>query len=116
MAASDFPAFQATTFNNVIQRVRKKLRPNTLPQPIEVLEYRRQKNQKHRYRTFILNWTCLLKQAWAYKISQLSRLAHVHYQFPDLEKACPFFEDFGFVEVERVEGKVYYRDSACILT
>lgn len=37
------------------------------------------------------------------------RLAHVHYQHPDLEKALTFLDDFG-LEVERQDsGKVYLR-------
>lgn len=42
------------------------------------------------------------------KISVL-RLAHVHYQLPDFERAISFLNDFGFVEAERQGSKVYFR-------
>jgi catechol 2,3-dioxygenase-like lactoylglutathione lyase family enzyme len=35
------------------------------------------------------------------------RLAHVHYQHPDLDKALSFLKDFGFIELQRMEGRVY---------
>lgn len=37
------------------------------------------------------------------------RLSAVHYQHPQLEKATGFFEDFGFVEARRDDGRIYYR-------
>ena len=37
------------------------------------------------------------------------RLAHVHYQHPDLASAERFFLDFGFVEAHRENSIVYYR-------
>ncbi|KAH8807754.1 Glyoxalase/Bleomycin resistance protein/Dihydroxybiphenyl dioxygenase [Xylogone sp. PMI_703] len=37
------------------------------------------------------------------------RLAHVHYQHPDLDKALSFLSDFGMIEEKRVDGRVYLR-------
>lgn len=39
----------------------------------------------------------------------LVRIAHVYYTHKDIESACQFIEDFGFQEVKRVEGDIYYR-------
>jgi catechol 2,3-dioxygenase-like lactoylglutathione lyase family enzyme len=36
------------------------------------------------------------------------RLAHVHYQHPDLDKAVQFLIDFGLKVVERSDDKVYF--------
>jgi hypothetical protein len=41
------------------------------------------------------------------------RLAHVHYQHPDLNRALLFLNDFGMVEEARVDGKVYLRGYGC---
>ena len=40
---------------------------------------------------------------------QVTSLAFVHYQHPDLEKALEFLKDFGLVEVNRNSSKVYLR-------
>ncbi|OQV04930.1 hypothetical protein CLAIMM_09743 [Cladophialophora immunda] len=40
---------------------------------------------------------------------RVTRLAFVHYQHPDLEKALKFFSDFGTVEEQRTPDKVYLR-------
>jgi catechol 2,3-dioxygenase-like lactoylglutathione lyase family enzyme len=37
------------------------------------------------------------------------RLTAVHYQHPQLDMATAFFEDFGFVEVQRSDTHIYYR-------
>jgi hypothetical protein len=37
------------------------------------------------------------------------RLAHVHYQHPDLDKAASFLEDFGLIENNRTPSRIYYR-------
>ncbi|KAI8663818.1 2,3-dihydroxybiphenyl-1,2-dioxygenase [Fusarium keratoplasticum] len=36
------------------------------------------------------------------------RLAHVHYQHPQLDKAVQFLKDFGLFEVKRVGSRVYF--------
>ena len=35
------------------------------------------------------------------------RVAHVHHQHPDLEKAATFFNEFGFIEAHRESTKIY---------
>ncbi|KAH7246749.1 Glyoxalase/Bleomycin resistance protein/Dihydroxybiphenyl dioxygenase [Fusarium tricinctum] len=40
---------------------------------------------------------------------QLSRLGHIYFEHPDLEKFGLFAKDFGFVEVTRREDTIYYR-------
>jgi len=40
---------------------------------------------------------------------RVSSLAHVHYQHPDLNQALSFFHDFGMIEEQRLDGKVYLR-------
>jgi hypothetical protein len=42
---------------------------------------------------------------------QVTALAHVHYQHPDLSKAITFFADFGFVEAATSDNpkRIYYR-------
>ncbi|KAJ4856759.1 hypothetical protein T069G_10127 [Trichoderma breve] len=40
---------------------------------------------------------------------QLVRIAHVYFEHPDLEKFSEFAKDFGFVEVHRINGRIYYR-------
>lgn len=37
------------------------------------------------------------------------RLTAVHYQHPELEKASKFFDDFGLVEAQRDDLRIYYR-------
>lgn len=39
----------------------------------------------------------------------LVKASHVYYQYKDLEKAHRFFLDFGLLEVERREDRIYYR-------
>lgn len=40
---------------------------------------------------------------------QLSRIGHVYHGHPDLQKFRAFAEDFGFEEVDEIDGKIYYR-------
>ena len=37
------------------------------------------------------------------------RLAYVHYQLPDIDKAAAFLNDFGMIEASRSGSKIYYR-------
>lgn len=37
------------------------------------------------------------------------RLTAVHYQHLELEKANKFFDDFGLVEAQRDDSRIYYR-------
>jgi hypothetical protein len=37
------------------------------------------------------------------------RLAHVHYQFPDLVKEKAFLLDFGFVQAHHEDNRIYYK-------
>jgi hypothetical protein len=39
----------------------------------------------------------------------VTRLAHVHYQHPDLDRAIAFFEDFGLVKANETDDIVYFR-------
>lgn len=39
----------------------------------------------------------------------VTRLAHVHYQHPDLERALTFLNDFGMIQVDRREDRVFLR-------
>lgn len=39
---------------------------------------------------------------------QVTRLAHVHYQHPDLTKAATFLNDFGLTCVHKEEGRIYF--------
>jgi catechol 2,3-dioxygenase-like lactoylglutathione lyase family enzyme len=43
------------------------------------------------------------------KTINVVRLTAVHYQHPDLEKAKSFFDDFGFVEAQKDESRIYFR-------
>ncbi|KAJ4263293.1 hypothetical protein NW762_006111 [Fusarium torreyae] len=36
------------------------------------------------------------------------RLVSVHYQHPDLDKASQFLKDFGFIEVQREDKRIYF--------
>ena len=40
---------------------------------------------------------------------QLQRLLATHYEHPNLEKAHKFFIDFGLIEAQRSDDKIYYR-------
>jgi hypothetical protein len=40
---------------------------------------------------------------------QLSRISHVYYAHPNLEKFKEFAEDFGFVEAHRTDDTIYFR-------
>jgi hypothetical protein len=40
---------------------------------------------------------------------QLSRLAHIHFEHPDLDQFEDFAEDFGFVVAKKEADKIYYR-------
>ncbi|KAH8899817.1 Glyoxalase/Bleomycin resistance protein/Dihydroxybiphenyl dioxygenase [Thozetella sp. PMI_491] len=40
---------------------------------------------------------------------QLARISHVYFEHPDLNKFCAFAKDFGFVEADRKDGKIYFR-------
>lgn len=40
---------------------------------------------------------------------QLSRISHVYFEHPDLENFARFAQDFGFVEVQRTDDRIYYR-------
>lgn len=55
----------------------------------------------------------------SHKKVQLSRIAHVYQKHPDLKKWEIFAKDFGFVEVSRQEGNIYYRgygkDPYCVV-
>ncbi|KAF4892117.1 Metapyrocatechase 2 [Colletotrichum fructicola] len=39
----------------------------------------------------------------------LVRISHIYYTYKDLQRSKAFFEDFGFVEAQRSNGRVYYR-------
>ncbi|KAI1084698.1 Glyoxalase/Bleomycin resistance protein/Dihydroxybiphenyl dioxygenase [Whalleya microplaca] len=40
---------------------------------------------------------------------QLARIAHVHFEHPDLEEFAKFAKDWGFIEIKRSENSIYYR-------
>lgn len=40
---------------------------------------------------------------------QLSRISHVYFEHPDLEKFREFAKDFGFVETQVTKDRVYFR-------
>ncbi|KAH7007826.1 Glyoxalase/Bleomycin resistance protein/Dihydroxybiphenyl dioxygenase [Macrophomina phaseolina] len=40
---------------------------------------------------------------------RVTKLAHVHYQHPDLEKAAAFLLDFGMIEERRTSDTIYFR-------
>lgn len=40
---------------------------------------------------------------------QLSRLAHVYFEHPDLDKFSKFAEDFGFVVAHKTDDTIYFR-------
>jgi hypothetical protein len=39
----------------------------------------------------------------------ITRIAHVNYRYQDLDKAHTFLLDFGLIEVDRRQGRIYYR-------
>lgn len=40
---------------------------------------------------------------------QLSRISHVYFEHPDLNKFREFAKDFGFIEVEAAKDRIYFR-------
>lgn len=48
-------------------------------------------------------------QAMSERRINVVRISHVHYQVPDLEFGHSFLLDFGFIEAQREDNKIFYR-------